>query len=286
MTSLTNTQLTNNTIVSMHTPITYYGGKQQLADIILNLIPRHRIYCEPFFGGGAIFFAKQPSFLEAINDKNDLLITFYHQCVNNFQQLQHRVQTTLHSESEYKQAKTIYNNPHNYAPIDIAWAVWIVTNMSVMATPRGGWKHDNGTGGSHVGIGTDNHRRHFTTAIHRRLLHVQISCHDALDVIQERDTPDTFFYLDPPYMNADQKHYAGYTTEDFQQLLELLQNISGKFLLSNFHSTILSNYAAKNNWLIQEIHRKCSIPHLKSVPRSKTEVLVRNYTLDTILFDI
>lgn len=86
-------------------------------------------------------------------------------------------------------------------------------------------------------------------------------------------------------MNADQKHYAGYTTEDFQQLLELLQNISGKFLLSNFHSTILSNYAAKNNWLVQEIHRKCSIPHLKSVPRSKTEVLVRNYTLDTILFD-
>lgn len=275
----------NNHFTTMHTPITYYGGKQQLADLILSLIPRHRIYCEPFFGGGAIFFAKQPSYLEAINDKNDLLITFYHQCVDNFQQLQHRIQSTLHSESEFNRAKAIYDNPHNADPIDIAWSVWVVTNMAVMATPRGGWKRDNGTGGSHIGIGTDNRRRQFTKAIHHRLQHVQISCQDALDVIRQRDTPDTFFYLDPPYMNADQKHYAGYTTQDFQQLLELLQNIRGKFLLSNFHSTILSTYTEQNDWIMQNIKRKCDIPHLKSVPKSKTEVLVRNYTLDTTLFD-
>ena len=63
----------------MKTPITYYGGKQQLASVILGMIPAHRIYCEPFFGGGAVFFAKAPSFLEAINDKNDLLVPFYQQ---------------------------------------------------------------------------------------------------------------------------------------------------------------------------------------------------------------
>ena len=41
------------------TPITYYGGKLNLIKQILPLIPKHRIYTEAFFGGGAIFFAKE-----------------------------------------------------------------------------------------------------------------------------------------------------------------------------------------------------------------------------------
>ena len=45
----------------MKTPLSYYGGKQQLAGIIVGLIPPHRLYCEPFLGGGAIFFTKEPS---------------------------------------------------------------------------------------------------------------------------------------------------------------------------------------------------------------------------------
>jgi DNA adenine methylase len=39
----------------MKTPITYYGGKQQLAKKIIALIPQHNIYCEPFIGGCAVF---------------------------------------------------------------------------------------------------------------------------------------------------------------------------------------------------------------------------------------
>jgi len=39
----------------MRTPITYYGGKQKLSKLIVSLIPKHRMYVEPFFGGGAVF---------------------------------------------------------------------------------------------------------------------------------------------------------------------------------------------------------------------------------------
>ena len=61
----------------MRTPITYYGGKQNLSERIVSMMPRHKIYCEPFFGGGAVFFAKPKAGIEVINDKNDLLINFF-----------------------------------------------------------------------------------------------------------------------------------------------------------------------------------------------------------------
>lgn len=269
----------------MKTPITYYGGKQQLADDIIGMMPPHKIYCEPFFGGGAVFFAKGPSFLEVINDRNDLIVTFYKQCIENFERLQEKIQNTLHSESEYNKAKRIYNNPKHQSKLNVAWAVWVVTNMSVMATPRGGWKRDNGTGGSHVGVSMAAHRNNFTAAVYDRLKFVQISCRDAIDVIEERDTPDTFFYLDPPYINSDQKHYKGYQTEDFEKLLHMLSGIKCKFMLSNFQSDILSRYIEANRWFVRVIDKKCMIPALISKPRRKQEVLVCNYQPYPSLFD-
>lgn len=268
----------------MKTPITYYGGKQQMASTILAMIPSHKIYCEPFFGGGAVFFAKGASFLEVINDKNDLLITFYKQCMTNFDALQQKVQASLHCESEYNRAKRIYNNPKYRSKIDIAWAVWMVTNMSIMATPRGGWRRDNGTGGSHAGVSMDAHRNNFTRQIYDRLRFVQISCRDAIEVIKERDSPDTFFYLDPPYINCDQKHYNGYTKEDFKQLLSTLATIQWKFILSNFMSDVLGEYIDKMNWRYEIYDKKCMIPAIRSKPRKKQEVLVYNYVLNPLLF--
>lgn len=64
----------------MKTPITYYGGKQRLLKYILPLIPKHTLYAEPFTGGGAVFFEKEPSDIEVINDTNKALITFLQSC--------------------------------------------------------------------------------------------------------------------------------------------------------------------------------------------------------------
>ncbi len=43
----------------MKTPLSYYGGKQQLASKIVSLIPTHKIYVEPFIGGAALMFCRR-----------------------------------------------------------------------------------------------------------------------------------------------------------------------------------------------------------------------------------
>ena len=56
----------------MRTPITYYGGKQRIAPEIISMLPAHKVYVEPFFGGGAVFFRKPKAGIEVINDHSTL----------------------------------------------------------------------------------------------------------------------------------------------------------------------------------------------------------------------
>lgn len=268
--------------IKYKTPLTYYGGKQQLLKTILPLIPTHRIYCEPFFGGGAVFFAKKPSYLEVINDVNDNLVNFYHECQEHFEQLCYLVQHTLDSESTYNWAKSVFNGTVEVGPLQKAYATWIVFNMSFNANPLGGWRWDNGTDNSHTGIVLYHFRKYFCPWIEKRLQKVQISCRDALRVISDRDTPGSFFYLDPPYPGAQQAHYSGYTEDDLQKLLDLLSVIHGQFLLSCYDLDIINDYAQKKNWQLLKFDMNSCIKNHNRHGR-KTEILLMNYEKKDII---
>lgn len=73
------------------TPISYYGGKQSMLPILLSMLPEHTTYIEPFFGGGALFWAKEPVKVEVINDFNANVCNFYEVLKTNFTELQEMV---------------------------------------------------------------------------------------------------------------------------------------------------------------------------------------------------
>lgn len=260
-------------------PLTYYGGKKRIAEWILQYIPSHDIYCEPFFGGGAVFFAKQPSYLEVINDCNAMLINFYHQCQDNFDIMASKIQNELHSEFRYYQAEKIYSGQKPASDIEKAVATWLVFNQSWNASARAGWKFDQGSGGSHAGIVFAHARRNFCPWLKKRLQYVQISCRDALQVIRDRDSERTFFYLDPPYPDTNQGHYSGYTWKKLEELLTLLQSIQGQFALSNYPSEMISKFSAENNWLLKEFTMKKDSNMAAVEGSQKTEVLLMNYEI-------
>ena len=61
----------------MNSPLSYIGGKSKLAKTIISMLPEHEAYCEVFAGAGWVFFNKEPSKYEIINDLDSELITFY-----------------------------------------------------------------------------------------------------------------------------------------------------------------------------------------------------------------
>ena len=259
--------------IYLRTPISYYGGKQQMLQHILTRLPEHDVYIEPFFGGGAVFWAKQPVKIEIINDNNAHVINFYKQLKSNFKELKQLVDSTLHSRDSYKQALVIYHSPYLFSDLERAWAFWITTNMG-FTHQIGSWGYDR--------IGKQslcfkNRKIGFEDTYSSRLDMVQIECNDALKVIESRDSETALIYCDPPYVGADQGHYGGYTQEHFDRLLCGLSKVKGKFLLSSYPNEILQEYTKNNGW--HQLEFNMHLGASGGTGKRKIEVLTANYII-------
>lgn len=256
----------------LKTPITYYGGKQMMVSKLLPLLPVHKIYNEPFFGGGALFFAKEPVDIEFINDISGEVVNFYRVIKRNFKDLKKEIDCTLCSEYQYKQAKEIYNNSSGRDEVTRAWAVYVLSHQSMFASFDRPWKMSKDRNGARQ---FQNKKNAFTDVYVKRLENTSIFCRDALKVIKATDTGATLHYIDPPYYNSEMGHYGGYTIADYTNLLELLSTIKGQFVMSSYPSDILSQYTKRNKWnTIEYDMNKCA-----GYGGRKVEVVTMNYKL-------
>ena len=259
----------------MKTPLTYYGGKQKLCSTILQIIPEHHLYCEPFVGGAAIFFGKEASTVEVLNDTNKELINFFEVLKNKFVDLERLVRISIHSRRIHADASAIYNNPHLFDEVRRAWALWVLSVQSFGSMIDGTWGYERKNDTTSQKI--TNKRALFTEELAIRLQNVQIECADALYVIKSRDTETSFFYCDPPYFNSNCGHYDGYSEQDFEALIQLLSGIKGKFLMSSYPSDLLADYTQKNGWYTRSIEQRVSVN--KGYGKKKVEVLTANYPI-------
>ncbi len=261
----------------LKTPIAYYGGKQNMLKEILPRIPEHTIYTEAFFGGGAVFFAKPPVKSETINDTNNMVVNFYDVLKLDFPSLKQKIESTLFSRASYIVAHTIYKMPHLFNKLQQAWAFYISTNMG-FSCRIGSWGYDKY--GKRVKAFL-NKKLIFNRDLVSRLEHAQIEHNDAIKVIESRDTVDTFHYVDPPYIDTNQGHYDGYTHSDYRRLLQCLETVKGKFLLSSYPSDILTEFINKNKWYTIHFEKPLSAQKAKDGKSRdrKVEVLTANYPL-------
>jgi DNA adenine methylase len=256
----------------MKTCLKYWGGKQQLADRIIALFPAHSCYVEPFFGGGAVFFRKSKVPVEIINDVNDNIINFYRVIKRDFEKLKDEVDVTLYSESQWRQAKELWESGMEKDKVLRAWAAFVLSHQSFSGSLGGSWAFSDTRNWA---AQFKNVKDYFDAWYVQRLDGVQIFCRDALDIIGNVDSPETFYFIDPPYFNADMGHYGGYTQEQFEQLLEVLSGIKGKFFLTTYPSEILRTYVDRFNW--HTVENELFLSASNTPGKTKTEVFTFNY---------
>jgi DNA adenine methylase len=263
--------------IKIKTPITYYGGKQTMLKPIRPLIPPHSIYTEAFAGGVAVFWDKEPSAVEVLNDLNGELINFYRVLRLDYDALKTEIEVTIHSRGQHRHAWYIYNNPDFFSKIQRAWAVWVSSKLGFAGQFGSGFGFDRDKARHPLKI--TNAKQQIDDSLCHRLEGVTIDCDDALSVILPYDTADTWHFIDPPYIGANMGHYSGmFNEQNLVELLDMLTTIKGKFMLTMYPNDIIKQYVDNHGWQIHAIERQVSA--CKAANRRKQEEwMVVNYVV-------
>jgi DNA adenine methylase len=250
-------------------PLSYLGGKNRVARKIISLIPEHNCYIEPFCGGAQVFFHKEPSNVEVLNDLDEDIFNFLRICQLHHQELVRYLQFCTVSRKWFQLFEA--QAPETLSDIQrAARFFYLQKNCFGGLVRRKNFK---------IGIqGGSNYNPHRIPMVlhlaHERLLNVQLECLPYQKIIPRYDRPDTFFYLDPPYFGLP--HYKFNLTEnDYVELAALLKNLKGRFLLSlNDKPEIRRIFASF------KIHRlNFSYSAQRKAGKTYNEVLISNYSL-------
>ena len=213
----------------MNSPFAWPGGKRNLVGTLLTRIPKHSIYVEVFAGSAKLLFAKPPSAAEVINDANGEVMNFFrvakHRAAELAEALEHEI---VHPE-RFRDIRVESSHDELARALRFAYTTW----------------YSYGAKGEHFAAGNlgemlrGQHRRALDTVravltlATERLRRVRIEQRDFADMIQRFDSPETFFYLDPPYVHFKPiARYEPLSPERRQQLFTLLANTKGTFLMS------------------------------------------------------
>jgi len=228
----------------LKSPLKWYGGKTLFVSKLLRLVPEHLSYVEVFAGSAALFFAKPISSLEVINDLDSCLVNFFRvlrdpvKC-GRFQRL---VSLTPFSREECLDCRDSYKDCDD--DVERARRFFVAVRQAYAATLGAGFSYTKtGRKGGRAASSLNG----YLGAIDRlpeiveRLREAQIENKDFRKLILTYDGPDTFFYLDPPYVHSTRKcpaYVHEMTNQDHQELVELLLGIKGKALLSGYKNGI------------------------------------------------
>ena len=229
-------------------PFGWVGGKTQLAPDIIKQIPNdHKTYVEVFGGAGSVLYQKEPSKLEIFNDINSELINLHRIIRNNPQSLSIYLKDLLISREIFNDIKTKHLKGRN----NIEKAAFYFYQL----TQSFGSKGDNFAMSAKAGRKPKNIYRNFKT-VSERLKFVTIENMSFSKLIPLYDKDDTFFYIDPPYVETESyyKNTGGFGIAEHEELADLLSNIKGRFLLSYNDSVV-----------VRELYRGFNIKTTKEV---------------------
>lgn len=285
----------NQTTNKITPPLKWHGGKSYLSDWIIDLMPRHLHYVEPYAGGLAVLLNKNPfderhqwgdkgheqGISEVVNDLNNELTNFWQvlQDETAFEKLHRKVQAIPFSQNEWDHA-ALRMIPQHDQDIDAAAAFFVRCRQSrsggfkVFATLTRNRTRSKMSEQASAWINCING----LADVHERLKRVVVLCSDAVKVIRQQDGEKTLFYLDPPYVHETRATTNAYAyemdTAAHQALLDTILECKGKVMLSGYPNDLYDTALRGWNRHDREIDNKVSSAASK---RKMTESLWCNF---------
>lgn len=267
-------------------PLKWHGGKYYLAEKIIDLMPKHLHYVEPFGGGLAVMLNKDPfderhqwgersheqGISEVVNDIYGPLQNFWNvlKDSNTFSEFKRVLEATPFSEIEFNASVERLDSEHEL-DVEAAVAFFVRCRQS----RAGSFK-------SYATLSRNRTRSRMNEqasawlnavdgleSVHDRLKRVVILCRNALDVIGQQDGERTLFYLDPPYLPSTRASNGNYEHEMSQDqhanLVETIRGCKGKVMLSGYPNELYDEVLDDWNRHDFRIDNKVSGSHQKRV---------------------
>lgn len=228
----------------LSSPIVWFGGKGNMVHKLVPLVPPHRIYVEVFGGGASLLFAKKPSPVEVYNDIDKGLVNFFRviRDPEKFARFYHLVAFTPWSREEYNFCRETWEQCED--EVEKAYRWFVVARMSFSGAFGRSWA--SAVTSSYKGMAATTSKWLYVLemlpCIHERVMRVQIENMDFRELVPRYDSPETFFYMDPPYVEETRRELGVYPCEmgidDHRQLVDLLMTVKGKVMLSGYRHPV------------------------------------------------
>ena len=220
----------------------YPGAKWRIADWIINHMPTHRVYLEPFFGSGAVFFRKPPSYIETINDIDGNIVNLFRVCRERPDELARAINLTPFAREEFNDCYDMaVENPVERARRTL---VRFHQSFGTSNSTKNSWRNTQTAGGPRSAT-MWNYLPEAIVECCERLKEAQIENIDAVQLIERYNDVNTLVYCDPPYLQSIRRRniYAHEMNDgDHIELLEVLRRSKSKIILSGYDNDLYNTY--------------------------------------------
>lgn len=268
-------------------PFTWYGSKVRWLDLILPNLPHDHRYVEPFGGSGAVLLNREPSPIEAFNDLEDSVMTFFEVLRDEPDELLEAIKNTPYHEAEFERAQE--TSVDEVSDLEYARRFYLTAKASFNSSPTSGFSYSTTT--SRRGMAAHTSRFWSSLeeleAVAERLRRVQFFNRDAIDLIETYDSPDTVQYLDPPYPPSTRGDASNYQfemdREEHERLLETVRGCDSRVAISTYQCDLYDGLLL-SGWNRIDSEEKETAASNKD--QARTEALYVNYEVPDDGFEL
>ncbi|ENA7966836.1 DNA adenine methylase [Salmonella enterica] len=248
--------------------VPWIGGKRRLAKHILPLFPKHTCYVEPFCGAAALYFLKEASKVEVINDVNGELVNLYRVVKHHLEEFIKQFKWALVSRQIYK---WLQDTPEEtLTDIQRAARFYYLQKQAF-----GGKVADHTFGTSTTSAPRFNLLRieEELSLAHLRLSRTIIEHTDWERCVERYDRPHTLFYCDPPYWRTE-GYGVEFGLEEYSRMAQLAASMQGKMIISV--NDIPEMRQAFKGLVMQSVGIKYNLQTTEKA-KPKRELIIRNF---------